>query len=320
MPHLAARKDNADARAKAARGIEELQKSGMSHALPAESPADGTWLNSQLVDTAMLLTGGSTAASPGASSTAADSGVEVAEASWGSTAAIDAQTALPSASSNTLPHARHIEGSSVTPSSRRFTLASPNAAADANMPRDSRVLLDDRTGACAHEEEQTSGSAGFSPEEDEARQLESPGRFAAAQFLLMQQRQQRLLEQRLAALKVVEKPRHESAQHLLQPSDHRQVSKLLASVQPVVSFSNMAEPTAKHAQHEAAEAVASSPVVLFSPGGPYCDKSKWFLSAQMVQVWQQSTSQKYYSNEYHYNAQQSGSGLARWTQSKSPAR
>lgn len=309
MRHMAARKDNANAQAKAARGIGELQGSGMSHALPTESSVDGTCLNNQLAGTAPLLESGSTAAlrgasstavdsgvevaeairgstaaSRGASATAADSGVAVAEAGRGSTAAFDAQTALPSALSNTHLHARHIEVLSATPSSGHFSLASPNAEADVDMPS---ALLNDKTGACTREEEQISGSAGCSPEEDEEWQLESPGRFAAAQFRLMQQRQQRLLERRLAALKVVEKTSHVSAQHLLQQSQHQQSSKLLASLQPVVLFNTMGEPAAKRAQHEAAEAVASSPVVLFSPGGPYCDKSKWFLSAGMVQVWQQ---------------------------------
>ena len=282
----------------------------MSHALPAESPVDGTCLNNQLVDTAPRLEGGSTPALRGASSTAVDSVVEVAETSWGSTAAyssasftaadsglaeatwgspaaFEASTALPSAFSNTPPHARHTEVLSATLSSRPFLLASPEAEAGADMPRDSRALLDDRTGACAKEEGQTNGSAGCLPEEDEERQLESPGRFAAAQFLLMQQRQQRLLEQRLAALKVAGKTSHVSAQLLVQQSEHQQSSNLRATLQPVIPFNTMVEPAAKRAQHEAAEAVASSPVVLFSPGGPYCDKSKWFLSAAMLQVWQQ---------------------------------
>ena len=313
LPHMAARKDSANAQAKAARGIKELQGNGMSHALPAESSADGICLNNQLADTALLLTGSGTAALRGASSTAVDSVVEVAEAAWGSTAALrgasstavdsgvagaeasggstaafDAQTALPSALSNTAPHARHIKVLSATPSSRRFSLASPNAEANADMPRDS---TDERTGDKGHaqDEEQTHGSARCLPEEDEERQLESPGRFAAAQFLLMQQRQLRLLEQRLAALKVVEKTCHVSAQHLVQQSEQQQSSNLRAKLQPVVPLDTMVEPAAKRAQHEAAEAeaVASSPVVLFSPGGPYCDKSRWFLSAAMLQVWQQ---------------------------------
>ena len=281
IPHMAA--SSGLAQAQAARATAKQQGSGVGHALPAASSADVSCLNSQLTDTAPLLASCSTAAVGGASSTAADSRLELAEASERSTAALDGQTALPSAFSSNLPYGHQIDLQLATPSSRHLSLATPDAEADANMASSSSALLDDGTKA------EGEGQA-------EERHLESPGRFAAAQFLLMQQRQQRLQEHRLAALKEAGNGGHMSAAQLLQQSEHLKPSSLLASLQPVLpqNFDTLFEPAAKRAHCGAvgAEAVASSPVVLFSPGGPYCDKSKWYLSAGMMQVGHHDTKQQ----------------------------
>lgn len=236
---------------------------------------DGICLDYQLADATMLLTSCSSAAVGGASSTAAHSRLEVAKASEGSTAALDAQTAQPSAASNNFPAANQTDVLLPMPSSRQLLLASPDAEAEVDTPSSSTALLND-------------GTRAVEKEQAEERHLESPGRFAAAQFLLMQQRQQQLQERRLAALEEAGKTGHMSAAQLLQQSQHQQTSSLLASLQPILpqEFGTMFAPAAKHAHHGAvgAEAVASSPVVLFSPGGPYCDKSKWYQSAGMLQV------------------------------------
>ena len=267
IPHMAASRGSAQTQR--VRAIEQ-QENGVGHALPAASPAHGTCLNNQLSGTALSLASSSTAAVGAASSTAADSRLEVAAANGRSTAALDAQTELPNAVSSTL---------TATPSSKRLSSdsqdARADAEADADIPSSSTALLDD--GTRVEEEEQV-----------EVRHLESPGRFAAAQLLLMQQRQQRLQERRLTALNEVGKTDHMLAAQLLQQSEHQQTSCFLASLQPVLSqkIDILCVSAAKRAQHGAmgAEAVASSPVVLFSPGGPYCDKSKWYLPAGNMQV------------------------------------
>ena len=277
IPHMAASRGSAQTQR--ARAIEEQQENGVGHALPAASPAHGTCLNNQLSGTALSLASSSTAAVGAASSTAADSRLEVAAANGRSTAALDAQTVLPNAVSSTLTDAHQTDMLLATPSSKRLSSdsqdARADAEADADIPSSSTALLDD--GTRVEEEEQV-----------EVRHLESPGRFAAAQLLLMQQRQQRLQEHRLTALKEAGKTDHMLAAQLLQQSEHQQTSCFLASLQPVLSqkIDILCESAAKRAHHGAmgAEAVASSPVVLFSPGGPYCDKSKWYLSAGNMQV------------------------------------
>ena len=276
---------------KAGSGVKTLQGGVAGHALPAMSPADGACLNNQLADAAPLPASCSTAAVGGASPTAADSSREVPETSGCNTAALDAEAAFPRALSSNLSTAPQTNLLSAMPSSRHLLLASPDAEADANMPSSSIALPDD--GTAAGEEEQA-----------QKRHLESPGRFGAAQFLLMQQRQQRLQENRLAALKEAGEAGHMSAAALLQQSQHQQTSGLLASLQPVLPqiSDTIFEPAAKRAHRGAvwAEAVASSPVVLFSPGGPYCDKSKWCLSAGMMQVRRHDNKQQSCSDCCHH--------------------
>ena len=277
------------AQTQTARAIEEQQGSGVGHALPAASPVDGTCLNSQLAGTAPLLSSPSGAAVVDASSTAAGSRLEVAEANGCSTADLDAQTVLPRGESSNLPNAHQNDISLATPSRRPLSFASPAAEADADVPSSSTAGLDD--GMRVEEEGQA-----------EERHLESPGRFAAAQLLLIQQRQQQLQKRRLAALREAGKTGLMSAAPLLQQSEHRQTS-LLASLKPALpqECDTLFEPTAKQAHCGAvgAETVASSPVVLFSPGGPYCDKSKWYLSAEKVQVGQHDDKQ--HSTYYCYH-------------------
>lgn len=267
IPHLVT--SRCLSQTKAARATEEQQGNGVGHALPAASLSilDGTCLDYQLADTTTLLSSCSTVAIGGAASTAADSRLEVAEASGRSTAALYAQTALPSAVSSNLANAHQTEMLLALPSSRRLSFASPDAEADADMSSSSTALLDD-------------GTSADSEEQAEERRLESPGRFATAQFLLMQQRQQQLQDRRLAALRIAGKAGHMSAAQQLQQSEHQQTSSFLASLQPVLphTFDSMFESAANHGA-AGSEAVASSPVVLFSPGGPYSDKSKWYQSA-----------------------------------------
>ena len=121
-------------------------------------------------------------------------------------------------------------------------------------------------------------------EEDE-RHLESPGRFAETQIALIQQRQQQMQTQRLAGSF---KPRFAvQPKQLLQQTLEQPASSLVANLLPVQpSRASSPFKLAQHAQQGSLEgdAVAYSPVVLFSPGGPYSDKSNWYTSAVATQV------------------------------------
>ena len=120
----------------------------------------------------------------------------------------------------------------------------------------------------------------------DARHLESPGKFAEAQLALMQLRQQQLLSQRLAALPPL--PGLDTAlsmqhplprQPLQQRSSPEQDSSPSGSLLPVLA--SRIRPLSKGAQHagQNGEGVANSPVVLFSPGGPYSENSSWYNSS-----------------------------------------
>ena len=277
-------------RANGDKAIDELQGSGVPQASLATSSVGPTRINEKNGDNAFPLAGCSTAAVGGASFATADSRVDLAEANGGNIAAHNAQALLAIATSSPSPDGHQSHMLPPAPNSRRLSLASPNAATVTSMTGGRAALLDDGTRAGAEEEEQTSDSAGDSPEQAEDRHLESPGRFGAAQFMLMQQRQQQLQADRLAALEEEEKTGYIPAVYsTLQQSRQQQSSSSLASLQPVwpCQPSAAVEPAAKHAQHGhvEADAVVSSPVVLFSPGGPYCDKSRYYMSAAMMQVW-----------------------------------
>lgn len=120
------------------------------------------------------------------------------------------------------------------------------------------------------------------PEKQEERHRESPGRFAQAQLVLMQQRVQQLQSHRIAGLlqadklQPVQKVSKQQDRHLSKSVSPGQLSRASS---PFTFVSQLGQ------QHDVdGEEVASSPVVLFSPGGPYSDKSNWFRDMDATQV------------------------------------
>ncbi len=128
-------------------------------------------------------------------------------------------------------------------------------------------------------------------EQQDEHHLESPGRFAEAQFVLLQQRQHQLQSQRMADLPLASKSQPSLVTQLgLRPQDSslsesvssEQQSRASSPFRPVRQHAQHIQ----HAQHGAVdgEKVANSPVVLFSPGGPYSHKSSWYKDAAATQV------------------------------------
>ena len=163
-----------------------------------------------------------------------------------------------------------------------------NAVLDSDGRPDSSLKSEsakkrEQTGISAEARGQAEGQKEIGETQQEP--LESPGRFATAQFALMQQRQQLMQAQRLQALQesgmTTQLPTRQLHKQLMQPS-----STGWPGGSPPVCSGAALKFTAKHAQQASAgaEAVASSPVVLFSPGGPYSDKSSWYTAANMLQV------------------------------------
>lgn len=242
---------------------------------------------------------GDSVVSPKASGTAAAGGVGAPLGDLkvgvgvfgGKTAAYDASVAT----NTSIPEAHPPEVLS-SPRSRHLPLllSSPQTGTTVHPSGSRADVLDDASRAGGDEEEQSSGSESQEPMQAEGgRSLEAPGRFADAQLLLLQQRQQQLQAHRLAALEEAGKTAHSpAAAQLFKQPVQRQTSSLVVGLQPVwlLEASTVSEPAAQraqHAQHTVVEAAAvvSSPVVLFSPGGPYCARSKWYMSADMMQVW-----------------------------------
>ncbi|KAL3134064.1 hypothetical protein ABBQ32_008493 [Trebouxia sp. C0010 RCD-2024] len=230
----------------------------------------------------------SAAAAGGVCSSSGDFKADLLE-SGGKVVACDALL-IPSAATNTsTPHAHDPDMLLGTPNSRRLSLSSMEAEAVAGLSDGSADLLHGTARLGGDEQEQSSVSASESSEQaEEGHHLESPGRFAAAQLLFLQQRQQQLQAHRLAALQQAGKPvRLSAAGQLVKQPVQQQTSGFDASLQPVWlrETSTMFEQGAKHAQRAAVraevEAVASSPLVLFSPGGPYCAQRKWYMPADM---------------------------------------
>ncbi len=127
-------------------------------------------------------------------------------------------------------------------------------------------------------------------EQQDEHHLESPGRFAEAQFVLLQQRQHQLQSQRMAGLPPASKSQPSLVTQLgLRPQDSS-LSESVSSEQQIRASSPFrpvpqhAQHT-QHAQHGAVDGeVANSPVVLFSPGGRYSHKSSWYKDAAATQV------------------------------------
>ena len=133
-------------------------------------------------------------------------------------------------------------------------------------------------------------------EQQDEHHLESPGRFAEAQFVLLQQRQHQLQSQRMAGLPLGSKSQPsiltqlQQQPLLLRPQDSS-LSESVSSQQHSRASSPF-RPVPQHAQHTQhaqhgtvdGEEVANSPVVLFSPGGPYSHKSSWYKDAAATQV------------------------------------
>ncbi len=128
-------------------------------------------------------------------------------------------------------------------------------------------------------------------EQQDEHHLESPGRFAEAQFVLLQQRQQQLQSHRMAGLPLASRSQPSVVtQQELRPQDSS-LSEIVSSEQQSRASSPFRPvpqhvQSAQHAQHGAVdgEEVANSPVVLFSPGGPYSHKSSWYKDAAATQV------------------------------------
>ena len=122
-------------------------------------------------------------------------------------------------------------------------------------------------------------------EHQDEHHLESPGRFAEAQFVLLQQRRHLLQSQRMAGLPLASRSQPSIVSH---PELRSQDSNLFESVssEQQSRASSPFRPVPQHAQHGAVdgEEVANSPVVLFSPGGPYSHKSSWYKDAAATQV------------------------------------
>lgn len=133
-------------------------------------------------------------------------------------------------------------------------------------------------------------------EQQDEHHVESPGRFAEAQFVLLQQRQHQLQSQRMACLPLASKSQPsiltqlQQQPLLLRPQDSslsesvlsEQLSRASSPFRPVPQHVKHTQ----HAQHGAldGEEVANSPVVLFSPGGPYSHNSSWYKDAAATQV------------------------------------
>ncbi|KAL3143617.1 hypothetical protein ABBQ38_002414 [Trebouxia sp. C0009 RCD-2024] len=289
LPHLDA--GASPGQTQTARAVAKHHGSGgVPPALPVPSP-EGSKLgaNEQPADSGLPMEGFTTAAAGGVGPTTEDLNVHLEESS-GKAAACDALLPPSAATSNRTPHACDPDMLLGTLNSRRLSLSSLEAEATAGLSGIGMLHGVARLGG--DEEEQSRVSASKSSEQaEEGHHLESPGRFAAAQLLSLQQRQQQLQAHRLAALEEAGKTVCLSAagQRFKQPVQ-QQTGSLDASLQPVWLRKSSAtfEQAAKRAAVGAeVEAVASSPVVLFSPGGPYCAKSKWYMSADM-QVWQKN--------------------------------
>ncbi len=128
-------------------------------------------------------------------------------------------------------------------------------------------------------------------EQQDEHHLESPGRFAEAQFVLLQQRQHQLQSQRMAGLPLASKSQPSHVTQLgLRPQDSSLSESALSEQQSRASSPFRPVPQhiqhTQHAQHGTVdgEEVANSPVVLFSPGGPYSHKSSWYKDAAATQV------------------------------------
>lgn len=129
-------------------------------------------------------------------------------------------------------------------------------------------------------------------EQQDEHHLESPGRFAEAQFVLLQQRQHQLQSQRMACLPLASKSQPsiltqlQQQPLLLRPQDSS-LSESVSSEQ-LSRASSPFRPVPQHVQHtqhaQHGEEVANSPVVLFSPGGPYSHNSSWYKDAAATQV------------------------------------
>jgi len=129
-------------------------------------------------------------------------------------------------------------------------------------------------------------------EQQDEHHVESPGRFAEAQFVLLQQRQHQLQSQRMACLPLASKSQPsiltqlQQQPLLLRPQDSS-LSESVSSEQ-LSRASSPFRPVPQHVQHtqhaQHGEEVANSPVVLFSPGGPYSHNSSWYKDAAATQV------------------------------------
>ncbi|DBA75340.1 hypothetical protein WJX77_001634 [Trebouxia sp. C0004] len=132
-------------------------------------------------------------------------------------------------------------------------------------------------------------------EQQDEHHLELPGRFSEAQFVLLQRRQHQLQSQRMAGLPLASKSQPsilaqlEQQALLLRPQDSS-LSERVSSEQQSRASSPF-RPLPQHVQHTQhaqrgavdGEEVANSPVVLFSPGGPYSHNSSWYKDSAATQ-------------------------------------
>ena len=123
-------------------------------------------------------------------------------------------------------------------------------------------------------------------EHQDEHHLESPGRFAEAQFVVLQQRQHLLQSQRMAGLPLASRSQPSIVSHPELRSQDSSLFDSSVSSEQQSRASSPFRPAPQHAQHGAVdgEEVANNPVVLFSPGGPYSHKSSWYKDAAATQV------------------------------------
>ena len=201
-------------------------------------------------------------------------------AAWGSALSSAAQVRLEGASGKSAPFDASPDAvTNAVPEGRQQRSGSEE------KERDQRRVHQDKDGAERQDEEERKESAA---EQMEHSHLESPGRFATSQLLLMQQRQQQLQAQRLAALQETEQTTKTLPVQLHQQWNHQQGSAAAEKMPPAYlgsSADTACKVGAEHAQQGMeAETVSSSPVVLYSPGGPYSAKSSWYTAADAPQV------------------------------------
>ena len=185
------------------------------------------------------------------------------------------------------PSARDVTTSPVAVSGKP-ALPQPDAAqisseGDASSPK--AAIQSDLTRLHMHD----ANSIAEAVDEAEEEGADSPGSFAAAQLKLMQQRQQQLQAQRLAKMQrtvLAPIPAIQQRQFALQQQSSAQdASRGGSPVQTAAQQAQHAQQS-QHGQqaHADSEPVANSPVVLFSPGGPYSCKSSWYSSPALTQV------------------------------------